>query len=152
MGSFAFILFSHPLLDGGQWEPVPLRCCRPLPGSGGQCAKMLQDKLNNTDKQIQDKQIIRIYRFHPRSACGFTAATTWPQKLLEHSTAFCVPHTGQLLGEERLISEKLQKCCLSSHLSGWKQLAPWSPCWTFPAKSQGLDSLGTDFIWFPFWD
>lgn len=76
-------------LQGGERAPLPLLCGRPCPSSGaGQCPKNLRKK---------KKKISLHSLFHPRSACGFLTAATWPQKSLMRNTAFHVLHTRQLL-------------------------------------------------------
>lgn len=71
------------------------------------------------------------------------------------NTAFHVLRPRQLLWEGRFILEELQNCFLGSQLSSQRQLPSSSLSYAFLCKSQGsqgLISLGINYIQPPFWD
>lgn len=76
-------------LQGGGCIPVPLQWDKPYPSTGaGQYSNYLREQKFSLQSL-----------FHPRAACGFLTAATWPQKLPMRNTAFHVLHTRQLLWE-----------------------------------------------------
>lgn len=89
-------------------------CLRPrdvvgpgLPQGLDNMPKALEKEKKKNDMNIPEK-ILYIFFFlaSPQICCGLLTAMTWPQNLLEHSTAFHVLHTRPLLGEGCLILEE----------------------------------------------
>lgn len=74
-------------LQGGGCIPMPLQWDETYPSTGA----------GQYSKYLREQKFCFYSLFHPRAACGFLTAATWPQNLPMRNTAFHVLHSRQLL-------------------------------------------------------